>query len=237
MFRVMTLLSLTLGTLVIGRNQEWLNSLGWFGIPIALCPIAVVGWIGWRKLVTPRAMIVGSLLLYGLSMPVLALRLPLFEEGDDGVLGIAAFVMCFLVAGAIFDAEFTAQNVFEWLPFPMGASANVAFLIGCIAILFGRRARTLRRTLAKWGTLLSITLLIPLAAPGELRGIYPGYGLWVASQLAQWLAILQLENSTESQVATLSPFSSTACTASHAHGRTGSAPDRDLSPDGSRPSL
>jgi len=192
-FRVTSIVSLVLGLLVIGLNRKLLNSLGWAGIPLALCPIAVIWAIDHWRLVTALAMTTNSLVLFALAMPIYAIRVDTLGE-VDALLGFVAFALSFLFAVTIVDAaEMTAKDFFQLLPAIMGATANAAFVIGFSATLLSAKDRILSRALAKYGTAMSLALLVPLSQSDGFKTIYPGYGLWVSSLLALWLGTRRAE--------------------------------------------
>jgi hypothetical protein len=111
----------------------------------------------------------------------------------DALLGFVAFVLSFMFSTSFLDlVEMSAYDLVHWLPAPMGAAANAALLFGSLAIRILPKHCNLSCRLAKFGTVMSIALLIPLAQLEGFRTIYPGYGLWVGSMLALWLGARRL---------------------------------------------
>jgi hypothetical protein len=76
----------------------------------------------------------------------------------------------------------------------VGALANIAFVVAFLALLRGfwsAYARGLSRRVSIPCVLLGAAVILPLALGGELKALYPGYGLWISSFYALALAARQ----------------------------------------------
>jgi hypothetical protein len=186
MFFLTFVVAAVLGTVVVGRNQQVLDSLGWGGIVLAICPIVIVWILDRRERYPPHALVISSSLLYGLSMFLLAFRL-----GADRWYGDKAFAASFL--GLLVLPQLDIEDLSWWIALPMGAAANIAYIVGLLAVLFTDYVSTLMRKIAKWGAILGAGSIVPLAIASPVQSIYPGYGIWVAGLLALWLGTRRLE--------------------------------------------
>jgi hypothetical protein len=194
MFRVTSIVSLILGTIVVGLNRQWLNSLGWVGFVLALSPIAAVFAIHRSRVVARATWIKTSILLYCLSLPIYVIRIATLGE-VDALLGFVALVCCFMFSMKVLDVtHLTAAALLGLSPAIMGAIANLSFLIGLFATFAVPNSRRLSCHLAKLSFILSIVLLAPLATMDGFKMLYPGYGLWAASFLALWLGTRHTES-------------------------------------------
>jgi hypothetical protein len=108
-----------------------------------------------------------------------------FRVGSDLWYGGAAFAASFL--GVLLLPQLDTEDLSRWIVCPMGAAANIAYIVGFFGVLFADRVSAFIRTIAKWGAILGAGSIVPLVIAGPAQAIYPGYGLWVASLLALWL--------------------------------------------------
>jgi hypothetical protein len=151
-----------------------------------------VWWLDRVRYIDPRWLAHFSIALFGLSLCMPAISLQIVGSAST-IMGWQAFGISFTVLPEVFFGDWLRkepEDVIWAFAYVAGAVANVAFLVGYIAHRFIARfprARTLTKRAALFGLASIIVVFVLLVASSELRGVYPGFGFWLASPLALYL--------------------------------------------------
>lgn len=174
----------------------------WTSITIAI-PL-VVWFMDRARLVAPRWLAIASIALFGISLCLPAIQIHLSStlwSNDYVVWGWNAFLGTFLSIPEILDGRWLRSEPDEIdaaFTYLFGAAANTAFLLGFLAYGLSvkfPRARTFARRAATVAAFLVVDDFALIVYTGELRDIYPGFGLWLASAMALALGARQTGSS------------------------------------------
>jgi hypothetical protein len=157
--------------------------------PITMAVPIAVWFVDRARLFSPRWFGHASIALYGISMCLPAVSMKILGDPDI-VFGWVAFYMSFAVLPEIVTWSWPWNEPHETIfafAYLVGAAANTAFLLGFFACLLSRRfssAQTFANRAARLAIALVVLDLVLLLFTREFRGLYPGYGFWLASMLA-----------------------------------------------------
>lgn len=210
--RLTLVVSIVLMIGVLASRSERFQAFSTIWTALSLVPIAAV-LVAYRwRLVSPRKLVLASVLGYA---P--ALGLPAIGGGDEIEFGAQAAFMSFVGLQYLWDPHVHSSVVVggATLPVPfmtftietslivacvLGASANLAYFIGVASYWIARkrqRAFTWSRRAATIATSLTIPAIVVLCLDSNPDSFYPGCGLWIASFLALALGTAQVDNSIE----------------------------------------
>jgi hypothetical protein len=167
----------------------------WASITAAV--VLAVWLTGRRQLVAPRWLGIASIGLFGISLCLPAINIPIstiLATSDYVVWGGRAFLTTFVTLPEVLWElwMWNEPDEIDWaFAYLIGAAANAAFLSAFAASLFPARfIKT--RTFARRAAILAVGLVAVdfalILNTGEPQDIYPGFGFWAASMLALALA-------------------------------------------------
>ncbi|HEY3391096.1 MAG TPA: hypothetical protein VGK58_00160 [Lacipirellulaceae bacterium] len=184
--------SLILAIAVSSRGSTRFGALSSPWALAALSPIVAVLVVGRFQLASPRALAALSIAIYAASLCTPALG---FELGSSSAiwgyqaLHFSLWIFPELVSN--FLDSWTFDRLWGPVVCLMGNLTNVAFVVSVILFFVGTKnpkAYAFCRRTALLGALMAIAVLTAFLFEGDIKVIYPGYGLWIASLLAMALA-------------------------------------------------
>jgi hypothetical protein len=177
--------------LAIGVSSRGSEQFGAFSSPwalAALAPIVGVLIVARFQLLSSRVLAIVAIALYVASLCTPALGLDLGSSSP--IWGFHALYLCLWIFGELvfdFHESWSVDHIWGPVVYLMGNLTNIAFVASLIFFFVGSknlRAITYCRRVALLGAVMAIVVLMAFVLEGGIKGIYPGYGLWVASFLA-----------------------------------------------------
>jgi hypothetical protein len=198
-FSVRELLVLTLATsliLAIGVSSRGSTYFGAFSSVwalAALSPVVGVLIVVRFRLTSSRALAIGSIVLYGASLCSPAVGIQVMSSPST-IWGFQAiYLSVWILAAGMQDLlqHGSFGDALEAAVYVMSIAANIAFVLSAIFFFIGiKQSKTLTTCwrVSLLGAVLGIAVLAVFLLDGDIKVIYPGYGLWISSLLAMALA-------------------------------------------------
>jgi hypothetical protein len=186
--------------LAIGVWSRGSERFGAFSSPwalAALAPIACVLVVARFRLLSSRGLAIVAIALYVASLCTPAIGLDLGSSSP--IWGFHAFYFSMVIfpeLAADFLESWSFDKAWGASVYLMGDLANLAFIASVILFLFASQnpsAVTFRRRASLLGAALAIAEMAVFVLYDDIKFIYPGYGLWIASFLAMALAAKRAE--------------------------------------------
>jgi hypothetical protein len=197
-FSLRELLLLTLAAsliLAIGVSSRGSEQFGALSSPwalAALAPIIAVLVVGRFHLASSRGLAILSIALYFASLCTPAIGLDLGSSSP--IWGYHALYFSLVIFPDVASNFFESPGLEQaWgiAVYLMANLANVAFVASVLLFLVGYknpRAFTFCWRVSLLGAVLPVIVLIAFLLESDIKLIFPGYGLWIASFLAMALA-------------------------------------------------
>jgi hypothetical protein len=181
--------SLLLAIAVSSRGSKRFGALSSPWAFAALSPIVAVLVVGRFQLASSRVLAALSIALYAASLCTPAIGL---DFGSSPIWGFQALHFSMVVfPDLVSDFLESFDNVLGVVVYGMGNVANIAFVASVILFFVGIKnpgSFAFSRRVALLGAVMAIAVLTAFLLESEIKVIYPGYGLWIASFLTMALA-------------------------------------------------
>jgi hypothetical protein len=189
--------SLILAIAVSSRGSKRFGALSSPWAFAALLPIVAVLVVGRFQLASSRTLAVASIAIYVASLCTPAIGLAL--GSSSAIWGYQALRFSMWIFPELVSNFVECSSLDRlWGPivYLMGNLTNVGFVASVVLFLVGTKkpsAFTLCRRVALLGAVMATAVLTAFLFEGDIKVIYPGYGLWIASLLAMALAAKRAE--------------------------------------------